>query len=335
MPYLIGMDEAGYGPNLGPMVITVVALRVDAEPDAFDAWQSFDGVVTRSSAVAGQIQIADSKEVYSPARGLAALERGVQCALALAALEGFDGPPPADITRGGGLCRSFRQLCRRIVVTPEAELMRDPWYQEADLPLPRAADLAALQALTSSWRSRCQQCGVALAGIWSDVVPPARFNALSRMHQSKGRALSWCSMRLLRDIFSRLPINFENAEEVLVVADKHGGRNRYLQFLPILCESRFIRSTGESRLGSRYAIGPVRVWFEARAEQHFPVALASMVSKYLRELSMELFNAFWQARLPGLTSTAGYPVDARRFRKQIAETQLSLGISDDVLWRDR
>ena len=37
------------------------------------------------------------------------------------------------------------------------------------------------------------------------------------------------------------------------------------------------------------------------------VALASIVSKTVRELWMDVFNAYWLARMPGLRPTAGYP----------------------------
>ncbi len=47
------------------------------------------------------------------------------------------------------------------------------------------------------------------------------------------------------------------------------------------------------------------------------VALASIVSKTVRELWMDIFNAYWQARVPGLRPTAGYHVDAIRFRRDI------------------
>ena len=44
-----------------------------------------------------------------------------------------------------------------------------------------------------------------------------------------------------------------------------------------------------------------------------PAALASMTSKYLRELAMRAFNEFWCGRVHDLAPTAGYPRDARRF----------------------
>ena len=60
-----------------------------------------------------------------------------------------------------------------------------------------------------------------------------------------------------------------------------------------------------------------------------------MTAKYLRELSMRAFNEFWCARVPDLRPTAGYPYDARRFRKEIAAEQRELGIDDHVIWRNR
>ncbi|MGH9174221.1 MAG: hypothetical protein ACRD1H_07675, partial [Vicinamibacterales bacterium] len=91
----------------------------------------------------------------------------------------------------------------------------------------------------------------------------------------------------------------------------------------------------EGRELSCYRVGRGDVRFQARAEQHLPVALASMVSKYVRELAMELFNRFWCDHVPGLRPTKGYPLDAHRFKADIAAAQQRLGIADEVLWRMR
>jgi hypothetical protein len=73
----------------------------------------------------------------------------------------------------------------------------------------------------------------------------------------------------------------------------------------------------------------------AGGERALPTALASMVSKYLRELSMHAFNAYWRRHLPDLRPTAGYPGDSRRFKTEIAGVQQELGIEDHLLWRER
>jgi hypothetical protein len=64
-----------------------------------------------------------------------------------------------------------------------------------------------------------------------------------------------------------------------------------------------------------------------------PVALGSMLSKYLRELHMILFNRYWCERRPDLKPTAGYSVDARRFLEDIAPLRRELGIEDQLLIR--
>ena len=79
----------------------------------------------------------------------------------------------------------------------------------------------------------------------------------------------------------------------------------------------------------------VVIRFQAKGESFFPTALASLVSKYLREVIMRIWNEFWQLQIPGLKPTKGYPVDAKRFKSDIASVQAELGIEDRLIWRNR
>ena len=76
-------------------------------------------------------------------------------------------------------------------------------------------------------------------------------------------------------------------------------------------------------------------WFRTKAEEFLPVALASMVAKYTREVLMHQFNQFWASQVPGLKPTQGYPLDAKRFRDDIASSVETLQIPMHQLWRSR
>lgn len=65
------------------------------------------------------------------------------------------------------------------------------------------------------------------------------------------------------------------------------------------------------------------------------VAMASIVSKYLRDLWMRDFNRYWCDRVAGLKPTAGYPVDARRWREAVEPVAEGLGLPSRLWWRER
>jgi hypothetical protein len=48
---------------------------------------------------------------------------------------------------------------------------------------------------------------------------------------------------------------------------------------------------------------------------------------------MRAFNAHWSGLDPTLAATAGYPVDAARWRGQAAAAVTAAGIPWDALWR--
>jgi len=161
------------------------------------------------------------------------------------------------------------------------------------------------------------------------MVETPRFNYECTAAGSKGVVLSRTTLKLLERNWPA------DGVPALATCDKHGGRNQYGPLLSVTFGDLLIPRLEESPQCSRYRLRGGEVRFQVRAEQYLPTAAASILSKYLREIAMEQFNAFWVAKVPGLKPTKGYPEDARRYRSEIRETQLKLGIPDSVLWRER
>lgn len=312
MARLIGMDEAGLGPNLGPFVSALTVWEVPSRPQKFDFWQTFAEVLTNAPEPdETRLHVADSKQVFQPQRGYAALERGVLAALRLM----------------GHCPSSFPELCRLLTTgaIDESEWSAQ-WYYDVEFPLPtHDHDLSMVDA----WQRCCERHGVRLVAIKVAIVEAQRFNQMIRECDNKSVAVSRIAFKLLRSVWN------PDDPETFVVADKHGGRNRYDPFLEEVLDGEMIFRLAEGAERSDYRVGETVLRFQPRAEEYGPVALASMTAKYVRELAMTQFNRFWAGHIEGLKPTQGYPNDARRFRDHIAEKQKQLAISDDDLWRCR
>ena len=201
-----------------------------------------------------------------------------------------------------------------------------------DRPVPYDFDAAELDALQPHLSVAFQEAGVRLIELRSVAIFPREFNETTARCDSKGTALSRWTLGLAARLIESLP-----NEPIFILCDKHGGRDRYLPLLTDCFPGSFIEVLCEGRARSVYRFGPaerrIEFCFQAKGETHMPTALASMASKYLRELAMHAFNQHWLRHLPDLRPTAGYPGDSRRFKSQIAASQQALGIEDGILWR--
>ncbi len=350
MAWIVGIDEAGYGPNLGPFVMSMVTVRVPDWATAADTdlWDLLGDAVCRAGqAREGRLVLDDSKRVYSPARGLGALERSLLHFTWHTRPLTLPSPPVGGEGRVRGC--PLRRYWKTFSLTPFRNLRAEPWYLEGvDLPLcgpyedGREARLRLEQA--------CQEAGVHFNELWSVVVFPRQFNALVERRGSKAAVPCWALKRLLRRLTSPPcpPLRSGEGgwevrlagEETRIYVDKLGGRNRYQPFLQSVFRDRLVMCRCESAGNSAYhAPGPISdfsIAFQPEADRRFlPVALASMLSKYLREVLMTMFNRFWQEHVPGLKPTAGYPGDAARFYADIEPARKRLGIPDQILWRSR
>jgi ribonuclease HII len=354
MGILIGMDEAGYGPNLGPLVVAATVWEVgqerggevgfgvqgsEAEPaiEAVDLYKLLRGIVSKT-IVDGRIAIADSKKLHQPRKGLRRLEHGLHTVLAAMGQ--------------GAACWS--ELVESCAADPNDHHAHLCWHSGFDCKLPVDVPAGDVAILAERLREECGAARVRPIAIRARFVFPAQLGELSEVYGNKSGALSHVTIGLLREVIdslqigSRPPAEASSPQEspasspqppVFAVCDKHGARNRYGALLQHHFPEHWISTTIEENEESRYEWGAdessVCVAFRAKAERFLPTALASMTAKYLRELSMRAFNEFWCARVEGLRPTAGYPLDARRFKQEIESVQQSLGVDDGILWRKK
>ncbi|MFW6168962.1 MAG: hypothetical protein ACODAD_00630 [Planctomycetota bacterium] len=326
MGYLIGTDEAGYGPNLGPLVIAGTLWRVPHGVDGEELYERLPGVYSPGASNLHQqttLCLGDSKSLYSTARGLAALERGVLAALAAAGSERRT-PFPA----------TWRELLTGCDTACANVLETVPWYTDFQGSIPVAASPEDIASGQRVLLGALEASHIDLVAIGVRLVFPEEFNNRVEECGSKGYALSVWMLQLVEQLLQLITTG-----EVLLQSDKHGGRNRYGPLLQQVFPEHLIEIREETRIQSSYCWGPawrrVEAQFVAKGERFLPAALASMLSKYLRELAMRAFNEFWQQHVSKLQPTAGYPVDAKRFRREIQAKQRALGIGDRVLWRVR
>lgn len=302
---VMGVDENGLGPRLGPLVATSVALELPSYRRA---------AISRRGLALG---LTDSKETGGFGR-MAFIE-----SVALALIGQVTTTPATS----NGLLKSLwpgstealRARC------PNDQTAAQCWHVDVALPA-FGGDVAYGAMLLKKLSGRSD---LSVVDVRSRIACAGILNAKKRNGTNKLAV----DLALFEELIAA--VEARHGAPLLAVCGMIGGIRDYATRLGRYGGDR-PRRLRERRGQRRYAIrdlGEVRFEVDADA-RHLPVSLASIVGKYLREVSMLRIGEFYRDSVPGLPLASGYhdPV-TRRFIELTKPSRRRLGIADDCFRR--
>ncbi len=336
-----GIDEAGYGPVIGPLCVasTTLEIPIPLSPSeeshfATDIWAKFRSESPgRIHASAGEwraarrrgIVVSDSKKakVAASARSLhplTHLERAVLVADQLAQ----QGDPI------NGECDA--PFVERLT----GQYLHQPWY-DASLasPAPLTTSHDHLALLTAEFRRACDAAEIAILDLSCEVLDEKLFNdAVGTTGSKADVSFSLVASQIQQIRRSAAEAPQPGRSPVRIVVDRQGGRTRYTQTLVESFPDTQISVVDESAQSSLYRLdsdssrlADAEVLFQTAADDaHFTVALASMTAKLVRELLMLRLNRYFASLVPDLRPTAGYYQDGTRFLNDL----VAAGLHDEA-----
>lgn len=309
---------------MGPLVVSAVAFELPDELTEVSMWDLLSVAVARKPGRRhGKIAIGDSKKMFSRKKknALEHLERAVLAMLA---------------TRGRKP-KSLKSLLGCVAPTASEHVEGYPWYADVDLPLPDCISETDVALAANSLEAAMENAGVSLLAVRSEPVFVQQFNRIVEATDNKSTLLFDVTSRLMAYLWNK-----SAGKSIKICVDRQGGRMRYLPLLQKVfqewgCKFKIL---DETETFSAYRIiahdREAEVSFSVGGDERMlPVALASMLSKYVRELCMTMLNGFWSQHVADLVPTAGYYSDGRRFRVDIQPAVESLSVDEGMLYRNR
>ncbi len=324
--FVIGVDEAGYGPSMGPLTICATAWRVPIDLNASEMTSLLEPefLAKPIKQNSNHVPIGDSKKIHRDTYAVEGLILGARF---------------LSFAIGGKVPTEWDDQIASIATEDWSRFSSIPWYAKQPSEHSKILD-SVFSDQANYFQAAIQKTkslGIQLAGIRMRVIDEIEFNRQVDRTGNKSTLLSEASLGLVKQVIQELG---KKGEVVEVYCDKHGGRNRYQAVLTYSFDEEWFDIESESRACSRYianwAEHPMQIQFKVDGDSIFPSAAASIIAKWTREELMNRLNGFWQSKVVGgIRPTAGYYVDATRFAKQIDAAVKKLGLAPDQWWRKK
>ncbi|PKL44976.1 MAG: hypothetical protein CVV39_08135 [Planctomycetes bacterium HGW-Planctomycetes-1] len=294
---MVGIDEAGLGPILGPLVVSAAAFSIPADKIGADMWQLLsDSISSKKKHLAGRLLICDSKKAYTPSTGTVHLEKTV-----LSCLKCLSKTPD-----------SVAQLVDSLDSDQKQRLLDCPWYKNIEIQkIDFNADEISISA--GAFEKNLEKNDLALIGLKSCCLEAGHYNQLIEKIRNKSKVVFQLVCRLIDEV-----IKGSQHRDYHFRIDRQGGRTRYGQMLRTMFPDMALKIIDENDIFSSYELSTsykmVKLDFVVKADElYLPAALASMTSKYLREQLMASLNSYFIEKCSRLKPTAGYWTDGKRF----------------------
>lgn len=357
MAILVGIDEAGYGPILGPMVVSSSAFTIPDQHLKSDLFSLLgNAVTTKKSRLAGRVLITDSKKAYSRSAGVGHLRRTVLAALA-AGVGGVGGgsSPGAGDPAGNDHPATTAELLEALCPQCCLRLGDYPWYQKLG-ETPLGADPDDIQIAAAVLKNTLSANNMSMLGINACCLDVGHYNTMVSAVKNKATVLFTAVSTLIKQAFDNTysspcpgspPLWGHDRSDcdpdsafLQIIIDRQGGRVNYRNTLARMFPDMEIKIVRQDTAISSYEMTrgqkKMRLHFAVKADSlHLPVALASMTSKYIRELLIGSLNSYFLTHCTDLKPTAGYWKDGLRFIEDIKENLPDLKYDSEKLIRSR
>ncbi|MCE5341867.1 MAG: hypothetical protein LLF92_12200 [Planctomycetaceae bacterium] len=292
----VGIDEAGLGPILGPLVVSAAAFSIPPEKADSNMWQLLpESVSSSKKKLAGRILVCDSKKAYTPASGIGFLEKTILTFLKCRS------QTPATVA----------ELMEMLAPDSKQRIITSPFYKNIDSQkIELNPDVVSICA--SMLKKDLQKNGINLTYLKSFCLGAGCYNELIEKIRNKSSVVFHFVCRLISEVLKT------GHRDYHFVIDRQGGRMRYAPHLRTMFSDMDLKIlTEEENISSYQLISPnknIRMDFAVKADDDFlPVCLASMACKYLREQLMIAHNNYFIEKCAELKPTAGYWTDGHRF----------------------
>ncbi len=314
---VIGIDEAGYGPILGPLVVSAVVADIPDNLLTQSLWDILRSSITKQrSASAGRIIINDSKKLHKSHGNYKLLQRAVLATIKATSTDQNTTPTTLQLPTTLG------ELLTTVSPDFKGGWNNYPWYKDKLYTHKLTCNQTDIATAAQAMYNDMLRNNIKIKALWSQPLLVGQFNHQVNLTGNKSKVLFSLAAQWMYKAYN----TFEN-NNLQILIDKHGGRTHYRELLQKIFPDLKMKILREESKTSSYSLTQsnreIRVHFLEKGDsRHMLIALASLLSKYLRELFMEVLNDYFRQKCPAIKPTAGYYIDGKRFLAELDTHQI-------------